>query len=671
MDNQSEHFYCRIDGQEIGPLTQAALKKFLQNQAGEVLVRAAREDVWRSPKEFEYPNESSKTRTAISESHPSLIRTSSDQQENQKPTENKVIQIVILVAIVLVLTVVAVIYFKQGNSNKTVTPITAQDHSANNIRSTFKENSGAYFLASGKKISDIPDGNYYFSNFLSEDGDSASHPTNEFTIQIKNNEATIYVKAHRGDGGRYDVNRHWEHWPISEKLEPLQYKGITPDENCAFWGASSPEDDRTIDFFEKVAQANGIDPYSVDTIHPKQYGLNYRYKSISVTICVSPKKLDMLGGKAFSLMYALASSNPVEAMEDSSKSATNSFSVASGQLLGKILSASVEMSVFHSGVISNIRKSGNPIISQDETNQPSVAAPDFITISGKYLYGYQDCGDSPLPCEMLWIAPDPSDQNLPPLLQRSNLYDPNFGDDTARYLIIKNYEEVLKQAGIPVINEATYDNCLLKGRATFRIKVPRTESVQTFGESSHPLSIVMGDLDSVVSMEIPHGPKGIEGCSETQRDSGDALGVSEGSTELGHSLTESYYRFKDVGEVLSVIRRKESPDWNARSLTDCLCAISGNIVELSASGKIVLYNDHSGPSVVTYSWEDNHGNPYTHFYRYDGSWVDVGKEIMPNYPGEPGRYFESNSKGITVYRGGDLELLKYEYSGGKFVRRFQ
>lgn len=147
--------------------------------------------------------------------------------------------------------------------------------------------------------------------------------------------------------------------------------------------------------------------------------------------------------------------------------------------------------------------------------------------------------------------------------------------------------------------------------------------------------------------------------------------TSTADTESGRLLTDSYYRFKDASEVLSMIRGKESPDWNARSLTGCLCAISGNIVELSASDKIVLYNDPNSSSVVAYSWEDNHGNPHTHFYRYDGSWVDVGKEIMPNYPGEPGRYFKANPEGVTVYRGGDLELLKYAYSDGKFVRRFK
>ena len=139
----------------------------------------------------------------------------------------------------------------------------------------------------------------------------------------------------------------------------------------------------------------------------------------------------------------------------------------------------------------------------------------------------------------------------------------------------------------------------------------------------------------------------------------------EDKAALNANPDQNLLRFPSMQEVLELARRKGTADWKPSSMQECTCTIDGNVIALDASSRLVLYNSETGPSVVAYYWEDNHGNPYTHFYRYDGDWRDAGREVMPGYTGEHDDYFEATPDGITKWSKGNPSL-KYHYRGGSF-----
>lgn len=124
-----------------------------------------------------------------------------------------------------------------------------------------------------------------------------------------------------------------------------------------------------------------------------------------------------------------------------------------------------------------------------------------------------------------------------------------------------------------------------------------------------------------------------------------------------------------IGEVLTLARKFPVAALSTDLLSEgeCSCSISGNSVEVDASTRLYLYKDGASYVVVLYR-EDNHGNPSSGFYRFNGSsWADVGADVMPGYSGGFEDYLEATSNGITKWRGSGEPQTMYVYRDGRFA----
>ena len=234
-------------------------------------------------------------------------------------------------------------------------------------------------------------------------------------------------------------------------------------------------------------------------------------------------------------------------------------------------------------------------------------------------------------------------------------------------LTVENSKLAFDQMSVDL--EALEKDCRYEGQATLVVKnsreqVPECDAVCAegdCGDSCDPYPVA-----SVVSVLKATPPRAIPDYSGACKSGGLPPDASQTS---GTNLDQNVLRFASAQEVLDLARRKESADWTVAKMQECDCTINGNVIELDASTRIVLYNDQTGPSVVAYYWEDNHGNPYTHFYHYDGGWTDVGKNVMPGYTGKHDDYFESTPNGVTKWRGEGVPPLKYTYRSGRFYSK--
>lgn len=174
---------------------------------------------------------------------------------------------------------------------------------------------------------------------------------------------------------------------------------------------------------------------------------------------------------------------------------------------------------------------------------------------------------------------------------------------------------------------------------------PESKSVEMAG----------GNEVSAVTTQAAPDP-GIEPVSETQD-----------QTSFDHRVTSG---IQDLADVLRIAKSIGLGNLTpvAFETGNCSCALRANELKVSASDSVFLYKGNAGSYVISHYWEDNRGNPYSMFYRFEkGKWVDVGEDVLPDsiYVSD-GRDIRSTTEGITVDPEGDAVSAKYVYYQGKF-----
>ena len=281
-------------------------------------------------------------------------------------------------------------------------------------------------------------------------------------------------------------------------------------------------------------------------------------------------------------------------------------------------------------------------VAEPAQRQGETAIPQGgMTISGEYLID----GSS-----MMFVPNAESLQRYPALLVNDGA------------LTLENVKSAFSKKGINL--GALKPNCRYEGRSTLVVSNSREQTPQCddvcaagdCGDSCDPYPVA-----SVVSVAQATPPELAPDSSGTCK-GGETVDHEERS---GTNPDQNILRFATSHEVLELARRKGSGDWTPSGMQECACDVSGNIIQFDASTRMVLYNDTAGPSVVAYYWEDNRGNPYTHFYRYDGEWREAGADVMPGYTGKHDDYFEATADGVTKWVKGK-PAQKYAYRAGSF-----
>lgn len=146
--------------------------------------------------------------------------------------------------------------------------------------------------------------------------------------------------------------------------------------------------------------------------------------------------------------------------------------------------------------------------------------------------------------------------------------------------------------------------------------------------------------------------------------SGDSFGNQEPAIN-----PESITPIETVQALLEILRSKPLPESPQNEFqAEACCRLNKNSIEIGADREVFLYSNGSA-YVVTYYWEDNHGNPHSEFYQLvNDSWRDVGDEVMPGYTGSYDDYLQATSDGITKWRSAGISPLYYRFRDGRFAQ---